>query len=222
MKLIKPMLCGLLLAALASCSKDKSPGGKLAALTEFSIEGTASSAYFTTPNNATPAIENDQAKAFISLSDKRSYTRAQALADQSKMDIVLGTSYYQQPGTPGAQPNGSVGLEISSTADGSGWQAQSGGREMADFTHRKLFYMAKIFNTKYVDVKTSGDLDKAFEELEDEDFDQRNALIDRYGIEVLTNTLVFKTQEGKKGIMRLDHYNPNKPFIYGITFKMEK
>lgn len=221
MKTIKTITCLLLLTAFAtSCSKDND-SAEHDMLDEFTIGGTASSAYFTTPNNATPAPENDQAKAFISLSDRRVYSWAQALTDQSKMDIVLGTSYYQQPNTPNAQPNGSVGLKLSSLADGSAWEANTNGRDIKDFTHRSSFKMARITKS-YSDINTVHDLDEVFATVKDDDWQEQNALIDRYGTEVSTNILVFKTQDAKRGVMRLNNYNPYKPFIYEIAFKMEQ
>lgn len=209
----------LLIVAMASCSKNNEASPE-AALEEFTIDGSASSAYFTVPNNTHPSPENDNARAFISLADKRSYNRAQALTDQSRMDIVLGTTYYQQPGTPGAQPNGSVGLVLSSTASGDAWEANTNGHTMDDFTTRKAFYMART-QKNYADVSTRADLDAAFAETTDDDFQQNDALINRYGNQVLTNTLLFKTQEGKRGIMKLNSYDANKPFLYDIAFKME-
>lgn len=211
----------LMVAAITSCSKNNDEASPESVLEEFSIDGSASSNYFVVPGNNSPAPENDNARAFISMADKKSYTRAQALTNQSRMDIVLGTTYYQQPGTPNAQPNGSIGLRLTSTANGQGWQANTNGHTMEDFTTRKVFYMART-QKNYADVSTLTDLDAAFAEMEEDDFSQQDALIDRYGTDVLTNTLLFKTQEGKRGIMKLNSYDANKPFLYGIAFKMEK
>jgi hypothetical protein len=222
MKTLKQILCvAFLLIATASCKKDGNGPQASVALDEFSINGTAMSNYWTVPNNASPAPENDQAKAFISLSDKTVMNYTQALTDQSKIDMVLGTSYYRQPGTPDQYTAGSVGLEVSSMSSGRAFQANTNGRKITDFTHRKVFYIAQTSHN-YMDVNTVKDLDAVFAELKEGDLQQGDAFKDMYGNEIIINTLIFKTQEGKRGIMKLNNYDSNKPFIYGISLKIEK
>lgn len=222
MKTLKQILGLLLLTtAVISCKKSSNESQASATLDEFVIEGTATSSYWTVPNNAYPAPENDQAKAFISLSDKRGYNYTQALTDQSKIDMVLGTTYYRQPGTPDQYTEGSVGLHVSSMASGWAFGTNTNGRNITDFTHRKSFHIAQT-QKSYAYVNTLKDLDAAITEIKDDNWGEADAFKDKYGNEVLINTLVFKTQEGKRGIMKLNSYDPNKPFIYSISIKIEK
>ncbi|MES2062380.1 MAG: hypothetical protein V4456_10700 [Bacteroidota bacterium] len=222
MKTLKQILGVLLLAiVVTSCKKEGNGPQGSATLEEFTIDGTATSSYWVVPNYAYPAPENDQAKAFVSLGDKRVYNYPQALTDQSKIDMVLGTTFYRQPGTPDQYTEGSVGLHISSMASGWAFGTNTNGREITDFTHRKSFHITHT-QKSYANINTLKDLDAAIAEIKDDNWGEADAFKDKYGNEVLINTLVFKTEEGKRGIMKLNSYDSNKPFIYSISIKMEK
>lgn len=217
----KTLVIFSLLVLFASCKKDKVEQiNQGVPLNEFTIDGTAMSSYWTTPNNATPSPENDQAKAFISFTDNRVYNYTQALTDQSKIDMVLGTSYYRKSGAIDQYTAGSIGLQVSSMYSGRAFSSQTNGRKITDFITRKVFYLKK--HSDYINIKTVKDLDEIFSKLKDDDFEQSDAFIDNYGGQTLINNLLFKTAEGKRGIMKLNSYNSNKPFIYSITIKIEK
>lgn len=218
MKKAIPLICVIAVFILLSCKKDNPAEPQSPALVELTLNGSASSAWYGTGLRQ----ENYIAKAFISLSQEKTLSYAEAERAQSDLDIVCATSYFA-----GNIPVGSRSLQISSLSSGRGWDTNTADRKLDGFGVRTKCYFKLLpdhQSTALTALKTVQDLDKLFADI---GFRHRGEIEYIYANDATTAAsgqaynIAFQTESGRRGVLRLLNYSANKPFSYQFRILVE-
>lgn len=204
------------LIGLSSCKKDNK-GGSNKQLEIFTLSGTASSPWY--GNGLTEG--NRIAKAFVDLRNKKNYTIEEAVNHQSDLNIVFSSSYFVGNNIPESARE----LMGSSLNSGRSWYTGTGDRSLNEFGLKTECFF-NILNSddlpNFSALQNQQQLEDLFAKLKPEHFLQFFTCNSFSNSTSVVNNIAFKTHTGKRGVLRMTNYIPNKPFSYSIEVRMEK